>query len=135
MNSFLPRLFRSRVLHALACGVLGVSGALVLAQTKPPSEEEVAARKSKGGYHPERMKNPHLTGHPGTNTVTSPEDIPLNKLQVPPGFQVELWAHGHPGARQRSRLPKRVEPTASPPAICTNGTARPAAASASASST
>jgi hypothetical protein len=42
---------------------------------------------------------------------------------------------GHPGARQRSRLPKRVEPTTWPPAICTKGSARPAAASASASST
>lgn len=56
-----------------------------------------------GGYFPERMKNPNLTGHPGKMTITPPEEIPLDRIQVPAGFQVELWAHGIPGARMMAR--------------------------------
>src|SRR5688572_33238291 len=70
---------------------------------KPPSPDEVERRKAMGGYHPERMKNPNLTGHAGKMTATAPEDIPLRNLQVPAGFQVELWAHGNPGARMMTR--------------------------------
>ncbi len=40
---------------------------------------------------------------PGKLTVTPPNEIPLNRLQVPPGFRVELWAHGMPGVRAMSR--------------------------------
>jgi glucose/arabinose dehydrogenase len=36
-------------------------------------------------------------------TVTAPEEIPLKNLQVPTGFQIELWAHGNPGARHMTR--------------------------------
>jgi glucose/arabinose dehydrogenase len=39
-------------------------------------------------------------------TVTAPEDIPLKSIQVPAGFQVELWAHGNPGARMMARSDK-----------------------------
>ncbi len=67
------------------------------------SAQEIERRKAMGGYHPERMKNPHLTGHPGKMTATAPEDIPLSRIQVPPGFRVELWAHGNPGARMMTR--------------------------------
>ena len=95
-----------RTLRGLACviavGALGTTAASALAQ-KPPSAEEVDRRKAMGGYFPERMKNPNLSGHPGKLTVTAPEDIPLSKLQVPAGFQVELWAHGNPGARMMAR--------------------------------
>lgn len=35
----------------------------------------------------------------GRNTVTPPADIRLDRIQLPPGFKVELWAHGIPGAR------------------------------------
>ena len=97
-----PRPFRSPFVVALASVVLGLTTAYALAQA-PPSAEEVERRKAMGGYHPERMKNPNLTGHPGKMTVTAPEDIPLNRIQVPAGFQVELWAHGSPGARMMAR--------------------------------
>jgi glucose/arabinose dehydrogenase len=36
-------------------------------------------------------------------TVTPPSDIPLEKIKVPKGFQVELWAHGMPGVRMMAR--------------------------------
>jgi glucose/arabinose dehydrogenase len=103
MNPFLPRVFRSRVVQALAFGALGLSAAYVLAQGKPPTEKEVEARKAMGGYVPERMKNPYLSGNPPKLTVTPLEEIPLKDIKVPPGFQVEIWAHGMPGNRMMAR--------------------------------
>jgi glucose/arabinose dehydrogenase len=93
---------RNPLVFVLASAILGLTGAYALAQ-KPPTPEEVERRKAMGGYHPERMKNPHLTSIPGKMTVTAPEDIPLKSIQVPAGFQVELWAHGNPGARMMTR--------------------------------
>jgi glucose/arabinose dehydrogenase len=102
MKSFRQRFSRSLLAQAIAVAVLGSTALSVMAQ-KPPSPAEVERRKAMGGYFPERMKNPNLTGHPGKMTVTAPEDIPLAKLQVPAGFQLELWAHGNPGARMMAR--------------------------------
>jgi glucose/arabinose dehydrogenase len=48
---------------------------------------------------PKSMENSTLAPHAIPMTVTAPEKIPLDKLKVPPGFKVELWAHGMPGAR------------------------------------
>jgi glucose/arabinose dehydrogenase len=39
----------------------------------------------------------------GKLTITPPNEIPLDKLKVPAGFKVELWAHGMPGARDMVR--------------------------------
>ncbi len=35
----------------------------------------------------------------GKLTVTAPDAIPLNKISLPPGFKVEVWATGMPGGR------------------------------------
>ena len=37
------------------------------------------------------------------STVTPPSEIPLDKIALPKGFKVELWAHGLPGGRQMAR--------------------------------
>ena len=109
MKTFLPRLFRAWVVRTLVFGALGATGAYVLAQemvgpqTKPPSAKEVEQRKEKGGYFPERMKNPNLSGHAGKMTVTPASEIPLDRIKVPKGFKVELWAHGMPGVRMMAR--------------------------------
>jgi glucose/arabinose dehydrogenase len=87
----------------------GLAAGYVLAQqmvgpqTKPPDAKEVEARKSKGGNYPERMKNPNLSGHAARMTVTPPSEIPLDKIKVPKGFKIELWAHGMPGVRMMTR--------------------------------
>ncbi len=39
----------------------------------------------------------------GKLTVTPPEQIPLDRLKVPAGFKLELWAHGLPGGRAMAR--------------------------------
>ena len=109
MNTALSRLIRTPVVKTLALTVLALTGGYVLAQqmmgpqTKPPSAKEVEERKSKGGYYPERMKNPNLSGHPGRMTVTPLSEIPVDKIKVQPGFQVEVWAHGMPGVRMMAR--------------------------------
>ena len=92
-------------LHMLAAGglALGLAAApgLVLAQTAPAAKPD--PRVLMGGFHPERMQSTTLAPHVAPMTVTAPENIPVNRLQVPAGFQVELWAHGNPGARMMTR--------------------------------
>ena len=45
----------------------------------------------------------NLKPHATPLTVTPPEKIPLDKIKVPAGFKVELWAHGMPGVRMMTR--------------------------------
>ena len=101
---------RALAVHcAVAVAALTAMGPVTApAQDKPAakpaiSDAEIERRRAMGGYHPERMQNPNLTGHPYRMTITAPEKIPLDRLQVPPGFQLELWSHGHPGGRMMAR--------------------------------
>jgi glucose/arabinose dehydrogenase len=102
MKLFLPAFTHRTMLAAFAFGIFGLASTCALAQ-KPPSAAEVERRKAMGGYFPDRMKNPNLTGNAPKLTITPPEEIPLNRIQVPAGFQVEIWAHGIPGARMMAR--------------------------------
>ncbi|MGH9579145.1 MAG: hypothetical protein ACRD3R_17035, partial [Terriglobales bacterium] len=80
MRPLLSRFLRTPIVKALAFGGLALTVGYALAQqmvepqTKPPGDKEVAARKSKGGYYPERMKNPNLSGHASRMTVTPPSE-------------------------------------------------------------
>lgn len=49
------------------------------------------------------MAQSTLAPLPGRNLVTPPSDIRLDRLKLPPGFRIELWAHGLPGARAMVR--------------------------------
>src|SRR5262245_66576862 len=103
---------RSILSHApkvRAMSTHGAVGAYALAQqmigppSTAPDEKAVAGQKAKGGYFPDRMKNPNLNPHPGKLTVTPPNEIPLDRIKVPKGFQVEIWAHGRPVLRMMKR--------------------------------
>ena len=48
---------------------------------------------------PPAMAESKLAPHAGKMTETPASDIPINKLKVPAGFKVELWATGLPGGR------------------------------------
>ena len=48
---------------------------------------------------PPAMGESKLAPHPGKMTETPAGEIPVNKLKVPAGFKVELWASGLPGGR------------------------------------
>ena len=108
MKPTISRLVQRVVLPVVAIGA-GMTAAYALAQqmvgpkTTPPSSKEVEQRKSKGGYYPERMKNPNLSGHAYKMTVTPPNEIPLDRIKLPKGFKVEIWAHGMPGVRMMAR--------------------------------
>ena len=52
---------------------------------------------------PAELANSTLAPVAGKLTITPPNEIPLDKLKVPAGFKVELWAHGMPGARDMVR--------------------------------
>ncbi|MDX1528623.1 MAG: PQQ-dependent sugar dehydrogenase, partial [Gammaproteobacteria bacterium] len=52
---------------------------------------------------PPELANSPLAPHAGRLTVTPPDQIPVDRIQLPPGFKVELWAHGMPGARMMTR--------------------------------
>lgn len=44
-----------------------------------------------------------LAPHAPKLTVTPAGDVPVGKIKAPPGFKVELWASGMPGARMMAR--------------------------------
>jgi glucose/arabinose dehydrogenase len=81
----------SRVLAA-ACVTAAIPIASdALAQQQPPPAWAQG--------RPAGMESSTLAPHAPRMTVTTPDKIPLDKLKVPSGFRVELWAHGMPGAR------------------------------------
>ncbi len=47
-----------------------------------------------------------LRPRPITPTVTPLEQLPLDRLKLPPGFKAEVWSWGHPGARTMVLGPK-----------------------------
>ena len=60
------------------------------APTPPPSwQQGRSAEQEKSTLHPFAI---HLTGKPA-------KDLPVDKLKVPAGFKVEVWAEGVPAAR------------------------------------
>ncbi len=52
---------------------------------------------------PKSMESSTLAPHATPMTITPLEKIPLDKIKVPTGFKVEVWAHGMPGARMMTR--------------------------------
>jgi glucose/arabinose dehydrogenase len=47
----------------------------------------------------DKYKDSKLAPHAGKMTETPASEIPIGRLKAPPGFKVELWATGLPGAR------------------------------------
>lgn len=48
---------------------------------------------------PAAMADSKLAPHAGKMTETAASDIPIDKLKLPKGFKVEVWATGFPGGR------------------------------------
>ncbi len=76
---------------------LGVSAVTAQAQTAP-----APAPAWKQGM-PDSMANSTLAPLAGKLTVTKAADVPLDKIKVPPGFKVEVWADSIPGSRAIAR--------------------------------
>ena len=80
----------------------------VLAQQAPaPAAAPAAPPSWKQGMTPEQEKS---TLHPFAIEVTgkAAKDLPLDKLKVPAGFKVEVWAEGISRERARSRSATRA---------------------------
>jgi glucose/arabinose dehydrogenase len=107
MSRSLPGISRGFALPALVLALFGLPVPDALAQqpgakagTPSPAEQR---RIQMGGYHPERMDSKSLGPHAPKLTVTPLEELPIKHLQVPPGFTIEVWAHGFPGGRMMTR--------------------------------
>lgn len=44
-------------------------------------------------------QNLNLKGNPQPATATPLEKIPIDRIQLPPGFKAEVWSHGHAAGR------------------------------------
>ena len=76
--------------------------------TAPPEKPKAAATSAPAAAAPPPawkqgmgadMANSTLAPLAGKMTATPVSDIPINKLKLPPGFKIEVWATGMPGAR------------------------------------
>ncbi|WP_192898648.1 PQQ-dependent sugar dehydrogenase [Crenalkalicoccus roseus] len=76
---------------------LGLAAAFALGGAALAQQPQQAPAWAQG--RPDSMAASPLAPHPPRLTVTPPEQVPTAALRVPEGFQVELWAHGMPGAR------------------------------------
>ncbi len=91
----LPALFRSliSIISALVC-VLSATTAQAQAPAAPPSwQQGRSAEQEKSPLHPFAIE---ITGK-------SAKLLPVDKLKVPAGFKVEVWAEGLPGARSMAQ--------------------------------
>src|SRR5688572_27733176 len=77
----------------IAAAVAAVFTAHAVAQDKPAPPP--AWQQGKSGQY----KESKLAPHPGKMTETPASEIPVDRLKVPAGFKVELWATGLPGGR------------------------------------
>jgi glucose/arabinose dehydrogenase len=65
---------------------------------QPASPQQPQAPPWAQGQPPEQAHSP-LRPHPPALTAKAARDIPLEKITLPPGFQISLWAEGLPNAR------------------------------------
>ena len=97
---------KQRLISVAIFSTLGLS-LLILqgcATTPPPKAAATPAPAPawKQGMGPD-MANSKLAPMPGKMTVTAASEIPIDKLKLPPGFKIEVWATGMPGARAMAR--------------------------------
>ena len=96
--TFAPRLVSAVVASLFAIGTCYSAEQQPAAPAAPPKQPPV----EQGTLAPEFEKST-LAPHAAKMTVTQPSEIPLDRLRLPPGFRVELWAHGMPGVRMMAR--------------------------------
>lgn len=91
----------------LASSLLALQGCATdsISKAEAPKAAPVAAAPApawKQGMGPD-MATSKLAPMAGKMTVTPANEIPIDKLKLPPGFKIEVWATGMPGARAMAR--------------------------------
>jgi glucose/arabinose dehydrogenase len=79
----------------LTLGLTMTSGAVIAQQPAPAA----GAPSTAGSWVLGSPAGKPLAPHNAPLTARKAEEIPVNKIKVPDGFQVELWASGMPNAR------------------------------------
>ena len=92
---------------AIASSILILQGCATTPAPKAeaPKAAPVAAAPApawKQGMGPD-MATSKLAPLAGKMTITSASEIPIDRLKLPPGFKIEVWATGMPGARAMAR--------------------------------
>lgn len=80
---------------ALAISAAGLLTLPLLATSASAEEQQPAWAQGRSAELAESPLAPHAT----PLTVTAPDDIPIDDLRMPDGFNAEIWAHGMSGAR------------------------------------
>jgi glucose/arabinose dehydrogenase len=104
----LPRLsalyFAIGILSALtACSSVSLKEEKPNAPAPVPAAAPAPPPPTWAQGRPDSMTSSPLAPHAPVLTLTGAEKIPLDKIEVPSGFKVELWASGAPGARMMTR--------------------------------
>jgi glucose/arabinose dehydrogenase len=82
------------ILTAVALGAFGSASA----QDKPKPPPPVWHQGK-----PPSMDASKLAPHAGKMTETSRSEVPVDRINLPPGFSVQIWATGLPGGRAMAR--------------------------------
>jgi glucose/arabinose dehydrogenase len=82
------------VLTAAALAALGIAQAQDKPKPPPPAWHQ---------GKPPSMSDSKLAPHAGKMTETSRSEVPVEKINLPPGFSVQIWATGLPGGRAMAR--------------------------------
>ncbi len=94
------------LLGLAAAAALALVAGCALQPPAPPTVSSVVTAPVAQAWQQGRtaeQANSTLAPLAGKLTVTPPEQIALDKLKVPAGFKLELWAHGLPGGRAMAR--------------------------------
>src|SRR5258706_13167006 len=81
--------------RVVAAAIAAASAVPVMAQDKPAAAPPPSWQQGKPAALQESTLHPfapHMTGRPA-------KDLPVDKLKLPAGFKVEVWADGIPEAR------------------------------------
>ncbi len=82
---------------------LALAGAMGLAPLAASAQAPAAPAPAWKQGMPASMANSTLAPLAGKLTVTPASEIPVDKIKLPPGFKVEVWATGLPGGRAMAR--------------------------------
>ena len=102
----LPRLFAHFAASIGVVATFTACSSVSLAPTPAPAPAPAPAAAPPPAWaqgRPDSLASSPLAPHAPVLTVTPADKIPVDKIKVPDGFKVELWASGAPGARMMTR--------------------------------
>lgn len=82
---------------------LGLMMAMAIGATTAQAQAPAAPAPAWKQGMPESMANSTLAPLAAKLTATKAADVPLNRIKLPPGFKVEVWADSVPGSRAIAR--------------------------------